>query len=102
MQVDRILLVSGAEVEHPATASTISHAGAEHLTTVEGADEDQLVRLGDVEELAVRLMLAPITNGLESPSAIGCAGATVQTSSRSSRQASEHVVPMSLVKIFEK
>jgi hypothetical protein len=45
-----------------------------------------------------------ITIGCSTPRAIGCVGFTVHTNSRSPslRQAREHVVPMSLMKILEK
>jgi hypothetical protein len=54
--VRRVLLVAGAEVEHPALAAAVAAAGAEHLAAGERADEDQLVRLRDVEQLAVHLL----------------------------------------------
>ena len=45
-----------------------------------------------------------MTIGCGTPSVIGCPGATVQTSSVSAelRQAREHEVPISLMKILEK
>src|SRR5699024_8647529 len=55
--VDGIFLVPRAEVEDLALAAAEHGAGAEHLSTGEGGDEHQLVESGDVEHLAVHLLL---------------------------------------------
>src|SRR6266540_3329488 len=54
--VCRVLLVTRPEVEHPALAAAVAAAGPEHLAAGERAHEHQLVRLRDVEQLAVHLL----------------------------------------------
>ena len=49
--------MAGAEVENAAPAAAERAAAAEHLAALEGRDENQLVRLGDVEVLAVHFLL---------------------------------------------
>src|SRR3712207_847467 len=49
--VDRIVLVAGAEVDDPARATPERASAAEDLAAAERADEHQLVRHRDVEEL---------------------------------------------------
>src|SRR5699024_4614788 len=55
--VDGIVLVTGAEVEDLPLAAAEGAAGAEHLSPAEGGDEHELVGDGDVEVLAVHLLL---------------------------------------------
>src|SRR5687768_6936374 len=55
--VDRIVLVTRAEVDDPTRATPEGAAAAEHLPATEGADEHELVRHWDVEELPVHLVL---------------------------------------------
>src|SRR6478609_1031563 len=55
--VHRVLLVARAEVEDAALAPRERHARAEHLTALEGADEDEVVGFRNVEQLAVHLLL---------------------------------------------
>src|SRR5699024_5089841 len=55
--VDGVVLVAGAEVEDLALAAAEGAAGAEYLSPAEGGDEDQLIGHGDVEVLAVHLLL---------------------------------------------
>src|SRR5690625_2256511 len=57
LTVDGVLLVAGAEVEDLALAATEHGPGAEHLSPGVGGDEHQLVGGGDVEHLAVHLLL---------------------------------------------
>src|ERR1700734_3413391 len=54
--VDGVILVSGAEVEDPPGAPVEAASGPEYLSAGEARDEDELVRLRDVEELAVHLL----------------------------------------------
>ena len=97
-------LVAGAEVEDPALAPVEHAPGAEHLATRERAHEHELVGLRDVEELAVHLLRVDDERardtfgdgvaGLDGPDqlALGARRANL----------SEQVVPISLMKIFEK
>ena len=55
--VDREGLVAGLEVEDVALAAGEGAAAAEDLAALEPADENLLVRLGDVEVLAVGLLM---------------------------------------------
>src|SRR5687768_10781688 len=55
--VDGILLVARAEVEDPALAAGERDSRAEDFATFKRADEDEVVGLGNVEELAVHLLL---------------------------------------------
>src|SRR5699024_7231289 len=55
--VDGVLLVARAEVEDLALAATEHGTEAEHLSPGEGGDEHELVGGGDVEHLAVHLLL---------------------------------------------
>src|SRR5258708_2084030 len=54
--VDRVLLVAGAEVEDAASPPPEAAAAPQHLAAGERADEDQLLRRGDVEVLAIHLL----------------------------------------------
>src|SRR5918994_2143802 len=55
--VGGVLLVAGAEVEDPTPPPPVTQAAPEDLPTSEPAHEDELVRLRDVEGLAVHLLL---------------------------------------------
>src|SRR6478736_2131007 len=57
MVVHRVLLVARAEVEDAALSAREGDAGTEHLSAGKGADEDQVVRVRDVEQFAVHLLL---------------------------------------------
>src|SRR5215216_724677 len=54
--VRRVLLVTGAEVEDPTPPPPVTQAAPEDLPPSEPAHEDELVRLRDVEGLAVHLL----------------------------------------------
>ncbi len=51
------VLVAGGEVEDLPEAATVRHPAPEHLATGEAGDEHELVGCGDVEVLAVHLLL---------------------------------------------
>src|SRR5947209_11155184 len=55
--IDRIRLVPGTEVEDSSRSAMEAATAPEDFTAGEGADKDQLVRLGNVEKLAVHLLL---------------------------------------------
>ena len=55
--VDRVLLITGREVEDLAPPPPPAAAGPEHLAAGEGGEEDQLVGGRDVEVLPVHLVL---------------------------------------------
>src|SRR5689334_10714592 len=57
LKVNRVLLVPRAEVEDATCAAVEAAAAAKHLAALERADEDELVRRGDIEELAVHLLV---------------------------------------------
>ena len=46
----------GAEVKNPPGAARPAAAAAENFAAAEAADQDRLLRLGDVEEFAVHLL----------------------------------------------
>src|SRR5207248_11405799 len=54
--VDRVLLVAWAEVNNPAQAAPVDAAAAKDLAPFVRADENKIVRGGDVEVLAVHLV----------------------------------------------
>src|SRR5918993_2119198 len=54
--VGGVLLVARAEVEDPTPPPPVTQAASEDLPTSEPAHEDELVRLRDVEGLAVHLL----------------------------------------------
>src|SRR3712207_5951375 len=54
--VGGVLLVAGPEVEDPAEPAPVAEPAPENLAPAEPADEDELVRLGHVEVLAVHLL----------------------------------------------
>src|SRR5215212_728771 len=58
MPVDRVLLIAGREVEDLALAAPPATARPEDLASAEAGDEDQFIGAGDVEVLAVHLLLA--------------------------------------------
>src|SRR5690349_18152133 len=57
LKVNRVLLVPRAEVKDAPSAAVEAAAAAKHLAALERADEDELVRRRDVEELAVHLLV---------------------------------------------
>src|SRR5437773_11111870 len=57
VEVRRVRLVTGPEVEDPAPAAVVAAAAPEHLAALEPAHEDELIGGGDVEELAVHFLL---------------------------------------------
>src|SRR5215217_5713164 len=56
--VHRVLLITGREVEDLALAAPPATARPEDLASAEAGDEDQFIGAGDVEVLAVHLLLA--------------------------------------------
>jgi hypothetical protein len=54
--VDRVILVTGGEVEYPAAAPGETAATAEYLPTGKRTYEHQFVRLRDIEELPVHFL----------------------------------------------
>src|SRR5439155_1389115 len=55
--VDRVLLVAGAEVRDASCPAVVAATAAKDLPALERADENQLIRSRDVEELAVHLVV---------------------------------------------
>ena len=66
--------MAGLEVEDPAHAARPGAAGAEHLAAGEPADEHQIVGLGNVEVLAVHLLVGQL-EGLGNAPGDGMGGA---------------------------
>jgi len=101
--VDRVRLVAGAEVEHPAVAATVTAAGPEHLAAGEPGVEHERVRRGDIEPLAVHLRLLQFDVLADPVGDRVWLGSTAHSRSVSaaSRHLSEQLVPISRLKIFE-
>ena len=101
MVVDGIVLVARAEVEDPACAARPRAAAAEDLAAGEARMKISSSGAG-IANGSPYISCASISIGLGTPAAIGCAGATVQTSSRSPtfRQRRSHGVPSRRLKIF--
>ena len=49
--IDREGLVAGTEVENLALVTAIGHTAAEYFAALEPADENQLIRSGNIEEI---------------------------------------------------
>ena len=64
--IDGEFLVAGLEVENASVATEEAAAGAEHLAALVVADEDQLVRFGNIEGLAVGLHVVDLDETADS------------------------------------